>query len=425
MRAVVSTIGSPAYGTLKYLVNIIRPTLNKNKQRVLNSSTFVEEAKEWNISPSEIQTSFDVVNLYPSVPIDKAVAVVIEILNHDINDLQKRTKLTLTDIHKLIELCLSTNYFFFDNRVGIFENSGSIGLALMVVISEAFLQRLEDRALQEALATNLAPLTYKRYADDSHARFETEHQSHSFLNILNKQNKAIKYPLEKEDQSRKLNFSDLTIINTGTGKYEFKIHRKNAITNVQIKPHSYVNPALIRGIFKGFVSRAKKLCSEKYLNDELNVLVDMSVENGHDRNHLYSIIRENKHQGPKYENTDSNIVKLPWIPIIGPKRRKERRKTGCRVIFTSAARLKNILCNDRSKLLPNSCPGAYELSCDFGGEHIGETKKRVLTRSIEHQEWQENGKRRVQLNIPKNVVGGLIGCTQKHLQNCPTYTNVK
>ena len=89
MRAVVSTIGSPAYGTSKYLVKIIQPTLNKNKHRVLNSSTFVEEAKEWNISPSEIQTSFDVVNLYPSVPIDEAVAVIIEILNNDINDLQK------------------------------------------------------------------------------------------------------------------------------------------------------------------------------------------------------------------------------------------------------------------------------------------------------------------------------------------------
>ena len=82
----------------------------------------MEEAKEWNISPSEIQTSFDVVNLYPSVPIDEAVAVIIEILNNDINDLQKRTKLTLTDIHKLIELCLSTNYFIFDNRVRILKN---------------------------------------------------------------------------------------------------------------------------------------------------------------------------------------------------------------------------------------------------------------------------------------------------------------
>ena len=137
----------------------------------------------------------------------------------------------------------------------ILENSGPIGLALMVVISESFLQHLESRAMQEALVKNFALLTDKRYVDDSHARFETAHESHSFLNILNKQNKTIQYTMEKEDQLQKLNFLVVTIINTGAGEYEFKIHRKTAITNAQIKPQSYVNPALIRGIFKGFVSR--------------------------------------------------------------------------------------------------------------------------------------------------------------------------
>ena len=39
--------------------------------------------------------------------------------------------------------------------------------------------------------------------------------------------------------------------------------------------------------------------------------------------------------------------------------------------------------------------------------------------------YQENGMRRVQLNIPKILMGGLIDCTQKHLQNFPTYTYVK
>ena len=87
MRAVVSTIGSPVYGTLKYLAKIIQRTLNKNKHRVLNSSSFVEKAKEWNISSSEIQTSFNVVNLYSSVPLDETVAVIIEILDNDIDDL--------------------------------------------------------------------------------------------------------------------------------------------------------------------------------------------------------------------------------------------------------------------------------------------------------------------------------------------------
>ena len=89
MRAVVSTIRSPPYGTLKCFVNIIQPTLNKNKHRVLNSSSFVEEAKGWNISSNEIQTSFDVVNLYVSVLIDEAIAAIVKTLNNDIDNLQK------------------------------------------------------------------------------------------------------------------------------------------------------------------------------------------------------------------------------------------------------------------------------------------------------------------------------------------------
>ena len=64
-------------------------------------------------------------------------------------------------------------YFIFDNHLGILENSGPVGLALMFVISEVFLQCLEDKAMQETLTTNLAPLPYKRYVDDSHKRFES------------------------------------------------------------------------------------------------------------------------------------------------------------------------------------------------------------------------------------------------------------
>ena len=60
--------------------------------------------------------------------------MIIEILNHAIDDLRKRTKLTLTDIHQLIELCLSTDYFIFHTRVRILENSGPIGLALIIII---------------------------------------------------------------------------------------------------------------------------------------------------------------------------------------------------------------------------------------------------------------------------------------------------
>ena len=41
-------------------------------------------------------------------------------------------------------------------------------------------------------------------------------------------------------------------------------------------------------------------------------------------------------------------------------------------MFIPATKLKTILCNNKSKLFPNSYSGVYELSCDYGGKYIGE-----------------------------------------------------
>ena len=60
-----------------------------------------------------MQTSFDVINIYPLVPLDETVAVIIEISKNVIDDLRKQKERTLTDIHELIELCSSVDYFIF------------------------------------------------------------------------------------------------------------------------------------------------------------------------------------------------------------------------------------------------------------------------------------------------------------------------
>lgn len=392
MRTVVSTIGTPQYGVSEYLVKIIQPTLNKHPHRIVNSTSFVNEAKEWDIDPDEVQVSYDAVNLYPSVPIDKAIDVIVEILNNDIDDLKTRTKLSLVDIHKLLDLCLSICYFLFENRIRKIDNAGPIGLSLMVVIAEGYLQFIEKRALQKALITNLAPKSYKRYVDDTHSRFRNQPMSEKFLDILNEQDPAIQFTIEHQHDGT-LNFLDTTIINNKSGKYEFKVFRKDAITNVQVKPDSGIDPKIIDGIFKGFLIRAKRICSEKYLNQEIDFLLNMFVENGHDRKSLQKIIANlNK---PRIQNDNENIhdnfIKMPWVPRIGPKLRKIYKKQGFKIAFSSGRNLKEILCNNKSKLLPNSFPGVYQLDCSCGGVYIGETKKKVLTRSIEHQVDSMNG----------------------------------
>ena len=56
----------------------------------------------------------------------------------------------------------------------------------MVVLSESYVQNLEQKATAEALTLNLAPTTYIRCIDDTHARFGSKEQSREFQNILNK-----------------------------------------------------------------------------------------------------------------------------------------------------------------------------------------------------------------------------------------------
>ena len=80
MRIILSTIGTSAYGILKYLVEIIQSTLNKNDDKIQNSTSFVHEAKDWKIETTKIQVSYDVVNLYSSVPLDRPIQVIVEFL---------------------------------------------------------------------------------------------------------------------------------------------------------------------------------------------------------------------------------------------------------------------------------------------------------------------------------------------------------
>ena len=87
-----------------------KPILNKNERRLKNSQTFVEKSKSWIIEPNELQVSYDVVNLYPSIPVKEATDIIIHTLSNDEN-LKNKTKLSIADIGTLIELCLSKCYF--------------------------------------------------------------------------------------------------------------------------------------------------------------------------------------------------------------------------------------------------------------------------------------------------------------------------
>ena len=96
----------------------------------------------------------------------------------------------------------------------------------MVVLSECYLQRIEHTSITQALNLNLAPKTFKRFLDDSHARFNNREQSSQFLDVLDSQDPSIQYTTELENENKPFSFFDITITNTVNNSYDFKIFRK-------------------------------------------------------------------------------------------------------------------------------------------------------------------------------------------------------
>lgn len=76
--------------------------------------------------------------------------------------------------------------------------------------------------------------------------------NYKILEILNKQDPAIKHAAKFRDHKHSLNFLDITITNNTTNKrYEFKVYWKDAITNTYIKPNLRIDPSIAKSVFKG------------------------------------------------------------------------------------------------------------------------------------------------------------------------------
>ena len=66
----------------------------------------------------------------------------------------------------------------------------------------------------------------------SNDRFSTKRKIEKILGILSSIEKRVQFTAEYEDENKKLDYIGTSVINNGSARYEFKVHRKDAITNI-------------------------------------------------------------------------------------------------------------------------------------------------------------------------------------------------
>ena len=93
--------------------------------------------------------SYDVKALFTSVPIQPAIDIIEKLLEKD-PALQQRTSMTIRQIISLLEFCLRSTYFTFQNKYFEQVEGTAMGSPISSIVANLYMEDLETKAIQTA-----------------------------------------------------------------------------------------------------------------------------------------------------------------------------------------------------------------------------------------------------------------------------------
>ena len=243
MRPIVSAIGSPSYKLAKELARILTPLAGNAPHSVKNSSALVERVSVMELEAQDRLVSFDVTNLFTQVPVDEALKVLEEWLSAD-NIPMERTSILVPQLTELIEICLRTTFFHFQDTFYEQLDRAAMGFTLSPIVANLYIQHLEETALRTAPDP---PRLWLRYVDDTFVIWlHGQEKLDCFHEHLNTQHRNIKFTVEHEKEN-KLAFLDVQVTRTNN-RLTTSVYRKPTHMDRYIPFHSHHHQRTVTGV---------------------------------------------------------------------------------------------------------------------------------------------------------------------------------
>ena len=446
-RLITSHIGAPQEALASLLNEILKVFIEKSPFVCKNSFEFVNTIKSLKLGPNDKMVSFDATALFPSVPINDCITHIHDLLTQD-TELHRRTKLSPTDITDLIRICLSSSDFVYDDRHHTTEDSGPIGLSLMVTVSQIWMTHTMESAIETAKQRLLIiPRHIFVYMDDCWCVIHTppaprrpglrssdpprSDPAVEFNNCLNSVHERVQFTREEEDKL--IAFLDVHVTRESDGSLSTKIFRKPSNTNIGLKPQSCQDPKIVEASFKGELCRCYRLCTSlEQTQKEIQFTLDLYEDNGHNREKVKKIAdgysppmttkkkgeKTNRDRRKKKAESPENEIKdlfralpcrseedlqeeeeeakmefqpyacIQYIPGIAYPIKRALAKAGVNCTFTSGPKLKDVLCGkNKTRPDPQQRKGVYKYECPCSEKaiYVGQTARSCELRWAEHE----------------------------------------
>ena len=386
LRPIVACIGSPTYNLSKFISSVISPLSGQGDSFVKDSKHFVDEIKDFRLSPDEILVSFDVKSLFTNIPIDEAVRVIFEKMKENEDLVSDRTSLTTDRIADLLELCLRSTYFMYQGEFFEQQDGVAMGSPVSATVANLYMEYFEDLALSTAAEK---PRLWKRYVDDT-CCIVKKGTEEGLLQHLNSIRPTIQFTMEVEEKS-KISFLDCELHRKEDGRLDVTVHRKATHTDRYLHFDSHHPTHVRRGVVKSLYDRARRVTtSDDNLQREIEHLNKVFYNNGYPNKFVADSARplaRIQQDGSQSEDKGRHTVVIPYSRGLSEDVRRICRRYDIRVAFRSGRSLRSTLARVKDRLPTELSSGVvYQVPCSCGKVYIGETIRRLETRIKEHKD---------------------------------------
>ena len=390
IRPVVNNISAPNHKLSKIIAKKLKEIIHlENKFTIKNSYELIEKLKNIKICNSTNLASFDITNLYTNIPIDRTINIIQDKLTENNHDSE-----FTNEIVKVISTIMNQNYFQLNNDF-YKQNTGiPMGNPLSGIISEIFLQNLENKNLQKIIDKHKIQFM-ARYVDDIIIIYDEQLSNiDTIFEEMNKIDNNIEYTIEKE-HNNKINYLDLTIIKNNN-KIEYDIYRKPTHTEICIHRDSRHPMQQKLSTFHSLIHRLRKIpmTKERY-NKELNYIKNLAIKNGYSTHLINNLIKkaqrkEELSKCTSLKTKDNNTYKWITLTYTGSETHQianiiKKHNKNIKIAYKTDNNLKKIIPNQISKINKYDKRGVYKINCKNCEKfYIGMTNRNFNIRYKEH-----------------------------------------
>lgn len=384
MRPIVSCINSPSYKVAKWLVSEFSNIPAPPNLTIKNSFDLSSKIEKITLEDDEILVSFDIVSLYPNIPIPEALQCIDEWLNG--SDLSDGKAVIYSEA---VRMCMEQNEFQYNNKFYKITHGTSMGNPLSCFIANSFIGMLETKLKSEGKL----PKVWYRYVDDVFTILKRENIQ-SMIKILNSQFKTIKFTVELECDG-KLPFLDLLLTRIDN-HIDIDIYRKPTTTKRFITSDSHTPLSHQMATFHSMVYRMCRLpLSAANFMREKNTIKEIACINGY-RSDIVDNLTIKHSRNLKKNNLSTMFVKnniekvyrrytFNFIPNISEKLKPIFYKNNIEMVFNNDNKLHRKLGTPKDKIDNMNKSGIYKIECGGCSDlYIGQTRRNIRTRYKEH-----------------------------------------